>query len=113
MRTFGIGFKAPTVSKHRIFMIVAGGAGVGLGLTAAAACSAALLVTAPLGAARALKEFLTNPTFVENSDFELGSATIAFALGDAIVHGADYALGPIKGSIDVAILGGRIMVNAE
>lgn len=111
MRTFGIGI--PTVSKHRVFQFVAGGVGIGLGLTAAAICAPALLVTIPISPAHAAKSFLTNPAFVEEDDFGLGAATIMFALGDALVDGATFALRPIAGGLDIAILGGRIMVNAE
>ena len=111
MRTFGISI--PAISKHRVFQTVAGGIGIGLGLTAAAICSPGLLVTIPHSPKHAVKSFLGNPALDPQSDFELGTATLAFALGDAIVDGAEFALRPILGGLSIAVLGARIMVNAE
>ncbi len=96
--------------RNKIVKIGIGGLIMGSGLAITAAMSPVLWVTAPTAAYDALQKLKRHPC-LNNSAFEVGAVDIALALSDSAYSGLRQAIAPLRGSLDIALLGAVMMTD--
>ena len=96
---------------QKLVKIGVGGAIFGAGIGITAALSPLLLLSGPVAAMHTYKKIKSHPG-INNPEFEADPIASAIVLADCTLHGLKLAIEPLRGSLDIAMLGAVIIVES-
>lgn len=96
--------------KTKLIKIGVGGVVMGTGLAITTVISPVLLLSTPLAAVHAYKKIRRHPG-INNPHFETNPLDSALVIADCTLQGLQLAIEPLRGSLDIALLGATIMVE--